>query len=135
MPHLYYLDIVGAEGHGDGSPGGYERMHSEQQQQQPAAQQADKEPVGRGFPGHEGAIELEGDVSADRRFYSHGRHAAEHGTAPFRLVFRVLGVPGMHFLHAATPSGAVHLVDAFSAEDLRHKGIGQYEETEDYTCV
>ena len=78
VTHLDDLQVIRAEGHGDGSSNGQELVYSERQHKQEGSQQGNEQPGGRPFPGHQQVVQSLGPVPFGRWHERSRRHSSEH---------------------------------------------------------
>ena len=128
VAHLDNLEVVAAEGHGDGSSHGHGPAYTQGQEQQEGAQQAHENPRGRALARKQQLVERLRVVSSVLGGDGRGGHAAEHGVRPVRGVVRMGLVPLTHLVRHAHIAGDVALVHDLAVQHLRHKTVTQGQE-------
>ena len=130
MADLDDLQVVGAEGDGDGAADGEQGVDAQGEHQEPGTQQRDEEVSGGATAQQQEIIDLLRPVALRGRVDGGRGHAAEHGLRPGRLVAGVRGVPFHHLVRHSLPAGDVALVDDFAAQHLGYISIRQDEQAD-----
>ena len=125
VAHLDNLEVVAAEGHGDGASYGHGPADAQGKKQQEGAQQAYEYPRSRTLACKEQLVERLRIVSAVLGGDGRGGHAAEHGVCPVGWIVRVGLVPLAHLMRHAHIAGNVALVHYLAVQNLRHKTVTQ----------
>ena len=124
------LQVVGAEGDGDGAADGQKRVYPQGEHQQPGAQQRDEQVGRRAASGQQEIVDLLRPVPARGGVDRGGRHPAEHRFGPRGGIVGVGGVPAHHLVRHPLPARDVALVDDLAAEYLRYVGVGEDEQAD-----
>ena len=133
VTHLDNLEVVAAEGHGNGPAQGDGPVHPQREEQQKRPQQSNEQVRGRPFSHQEQLVQPLGVVPFVLCRYRRGGHAPEHGIRPVRGIVRVRGVPLTHLVRHAHKAGDVALVHNFTVQHLRHKSVAQRQENGNHT--
>ena len=131
VPHLYNLEIVGAEGYRHCAGRGKQGAYSECQHQQERAEKGNQQITGRPFTNEKCIVYRLCGVAALVPV-KHGRgHSSEHGISPECRLVGVFGVPGIGLVSHSYIAADIALINDFPAQDLRHEAVGQNYESED----
>ena len=128
VPHLDYLEVVGAEGDGYGSCDCQKPVHPEGKHQQESSYQGNEQEVRGSCARQQGLVDGIGPVSVEFIVHRDCRHSPEHGIGPQGLVIRVCCIVPCHFIGHSLPCGCVRLVEDFPGQHIGYERIRQCEE-------
>ena len=134
VSHLYYLHVVGAERHCDGTGHGHRLPASGREQQEQRAQQGYENIRCRPASQQQEPVERIGQVAVEIVIHRNARHSAEHRIGPERRVVRIRLVVFHDLVCHSGPSGYVGLVHNLAFQHRVHVSIGKCQKKQHYPC-
>ena len=135
VAYLDNLQVIGAEGYRNCSGCGQKRAYPKGQHKQEGPKQGNEKVAGWALSYKEGVKEALGGITPVISRKHSGWHTPEHRVCPGRFVVRVLCVPGVGLVGHTDVTGDIALVNYLSAKHLRHKAVGYYKKSRNYSGV
>ena len=132
VTNLDDLQIVRAEGDGDGASGRDQRTDAKRQHQQEGSQKRYEEIRSRTPARQQEIIDRLGDVARTGAGECDGGHAAEHRFRPGGGLAGMRLVPLLFLVSHSHPAGDIGLIDHLAGKDVGNERVGEYQEAQHY---